>query len=207
MKTATLLHDCTELKSSNDGSWWRHATALQFRCLMEYKMIKDWLRILEETDMDLLQIISDRLWNDDLVLTRIAIATASLVTGSLFLWNHYEFFPSGLAVDGHFIYSEDIWGLALIIAGILQYYSVYSNSYNSMCARLVTMTHGVMWPITMLAAYLKSYCVSPTSGASVVIAILAIWLWIRPILFVRGTSHARGFANGRSIREGQAIGS
>lgn len=157
--------------------------------------------------MDHLKIISDRLWNDDLVVTRITIATASLVTGSIFLWNHYDSCPSGLVIQGNSIHSEDIWGLALIIAGILQYYCVYLNSYNSMCARLVTMTHGVMWPITMFAVDLKSYYVSPTSGASVVIAILAIWLWIRPLLFVRGTSHARGFANGRSIREGQAIGS
>jgi hypothetical protein len=138
--------------------------------------------------------LSKVLFDSDLILTRLLLALSEFFWAALLLWPGPTFGRPTYTMMSK-VMSEEVWGLVFLLSASIQFAIVFTETYHSKWARGFAAWNAFLWMFVVISMMLSVYPPPAAISAEIVMAISALWLWIRPYLLAdiyrEGLSRAR----------------
>jgi hypothetical protein len=138
--------------------------------------------------------LSKVLFDSDLILTRLLLALSEFFWAVLLLWPGPTFGRPTYTVMSK-VMSEEMWGAVFLASALTQFVIVFTEKYHSVFARVFAAWNAFLWMFVVISMMASVYPPPAAISAEIVMALSAVWLWIRPYLLAdiyrEGLSRAR----------------
>lgn len=126
--------------------------------------------------------LADIFFESDLMGIRIVLSMAELFWGIGLLWHGDTFNRPTYDIMAS-IAIEEVWGVAFLLTGWMQWSLVNIGDFRCRTARIFAAWNGFLWLFVVGSMYMSVY--PPPAGVSgeAALSIAASWLFIRPLMY------------------------
>ena len=139
---------------------------------------------------DLLPAATRALFDSDLVATRMVLAMAEWVWAILLLWPGETFDRPTYKLMAH-VMPEEAWALAFALMAVTQTTIILTESFHSLYAKAFAGINAVIWLFVVASMLLSVYPPPAAISGEIALALAAVWIWVRPMILMRGIANAR----------------
>jgi hypothetical protein len=130
------------------------------------------------------------LFDSDLVATRIILALAEWLWAILLLWPGDTFGRPTYKMMAH-VMTEEAWALTFLLMASLQTTIVLTESFHNVYARAFAGLNAAIWVFIVVSMLLSVYPPPAAISGEIALALGATWVWLRPIIEMRGIVNVR----------------
>lgn len=130
------------------------------------------------------------LFDSDLVATRMILALAEWVWVVLLLWPGDTFSRYPYQLMAH-VMPEPAWALAFMLMAAMQTTIVLTESFHTLYAKAFAGINAVLWIFVVTSMLLSVHPPPAAISGEIALAFGALWIWVRPMILMRGIVNAR----------------
>jgi hypothetical protein len=132
--------------------------------------------------------MTNALFDSDLVATRLALALAEFLWFVMLMWPGNTMSRPTYSIMGQAL-PEACWAGIFAVTSALQFSIVLYEQYNAHWARLFACWNAALWVFCVGSMLLSVYPPPAAIGGEISLAVAAVWIWVRPLLIMRGERH------------------
>lgn len=137
----------------------------------------------------LLNSLSRALWDSDLITTRITLGLGELFWAVMLFWAG-DTFSRPTYAHMAYIMNEELWGFVFLASSIVQIGIVLSEQFHTPFARVFAGWNALLWFFIVTSMLLSVYPPPAAIGGEIALAIVSVWIWLRPYILLRGYERA-----------------
>ena len=129
------------------------------------------------------------IFDTEMVATRLVLSLSSGIWALLLFWPGETFGRPTYAGMSHVMH-EEAWAFVFLLDAVMQLTIILSQDYHSRFARYFAAFNAALWTYVVGSMLLSVYPPPAAISAEIVMAIAAVWIWIRPFILAQGYRYA-----------------
>ena len=134
--------------------------------------------------------MSRALFDSDLVITRLLLGFSELLWAILLAWPGHTFDRPTYHFMAH-VMSEEAWAFVFLFSGLTQIFIVGTEGFHGLFARYFAGWNAALWVFIVTSMLASVYPPPAAISGEIVLALAAVWIWVRPLIILRGIEYAR----------------
>ena len=133
--------------------------------------------------------ICHAIFDTEMVATRFVLALSSAIWALLLWWPGETFGRPTYNGMAH-VMREEAWAFVFLIDAMLQMTIILQQDFHSRFARYFSSANAALWVFVVGSMLLSVYPPPAAISAEIVMAVCAVWIWIRPYVLAQGYRRA-----------------
>lgn len=129
--------------------------------------------------------LSRALFDSDLIISRLLLAFSELLWGIMLLWPGVTFSRPTYHLMAQ-VMNEEAWAAIFLLSAVTQFSIVVQEHFHRPLARYFAAWNAVLWNFVVISMLISVYPPPAAIAGEVSLAMVALWIWIRPYILAEG---------------------